>query len=344
MSETEEKKHDASDRKLRKKREEGSIANAQESTGMFSAAAGIAISIAFAVPAWKMAIDLIDNTPNRFNEPFDEAVEAGMNAMFDTIFFAVLPVVAGALVTSILLTLILNKGLVFAIKPVLPDLERIAFGPGLKRIFGKRGWKELGVASIRLTVWIIFVTILCYVLMPQIVQSVNCGLHCQFVISSPIINAIFVGAIVILLISAVMEIIIQRSTFLEEQKMTDTEKKRERKDQSGSPEIRQERNRLRQLTEATSNTALNASYSTIVFRAKQGLVGINYNPPEQPVPLVCVKARTDADQVALIKQANALGIPVMDNERIVKNTINKGKSEMLDVAYFRDFALALAAR
>lgn len=344
MSDTEEKKHDASDRKLRKKRQEGSIPNSQDSTGMFGTAIGIITCMALAVPMWLSMIEQINATPSLFTIPFDEAVETGMNVMFDVIWLTVLPVVGAVLSLSIVITLVINKGFVFAMKPVTPDLKRVSISAGFKRIFGKRAWVELGVATLRLFTWLLFATVAAILLLPDIIKTVECSMQCQFGIVSLLIRTIVIGAILFLIVAAIADIVIQRDTFLEEQKMTDTEKKRERKDQAVSEQVLQERNRIQQLINSTAGVKLTSGDSTIVFRAAQGMVGINYNPPEQPLPLISVKAKTNEQRAALTRQMEAQGIPILDNERIVLNTIGKGQSEMLDVTYFRDFALALASR
>ena len=343
MSDTETKKHAASDRKLSKQREEGSIPNAQDSVGMFSTASGLTVSIALAVSAWQMLVNLIIETPQRFLENFDEAVEASFDTMLDTMLLVLLPSVASVLIVSIISTLIINKGIVFATKPVTPDLKRVSITAGLKRVFGKRGWTELLVATLRLTIWVIFSSLVSIFLVVDILKSVNCDGYCQFAIAYPIVMSLLIGSIAFLLIAAGADIIVQKKIFMSEQKMTETERKRERKDQSGSPEIQQERNRLKQTLEATAGIALQPSQATILFTGKSGAVGINYDPPKQNLPLICAKAKAGTAADALIKRLTDLGIPMMKHDGIVNNTIGKGNSEMLDVLYFEDFARALAA-
>ena len=105
MSDTEEKKHKASDRKLNKKRQEGAIPSSRDSTAMLGTAAGLMMCFAVAVPSWMMVIDLIKVTPDRFLEPFDEAMEASVNTMLSTLQLLLLPIVGIILAVSVTLTL-----------------------------------------------------------------------------------------------------------------------------------------------------------------------------------------------------------------------------------------------
>lgn len=344
MSETEEKKHKASARKLRKKREEGSIPNSRDSTGMLGTAAGIAACLAMAVPMWTTFSEFVSTLPFRMAEDFDAARDASMTELLGVLKMIVIPILLSVLMVSVTLTLIINQGFVFAMKPVLPDLKRVSISAGLKRIYGKRGWVEFGVALGRLTIWILFASIAIWLIVPGIVKAVDCPIQCQFLVTGTFFRTLTIGSILLLIVAAIVDIIVQRDTFQSEQRMTDTELKRERKDQAGSKEVRQERNRMNKLVTATQGVKLNAYSTTILFRASKGLVGINYDPPDQALPLICVKASKFKDREALTNFAIKNGIPIMDNERIVNNTMGKGVSEMLDVAFFRDFALALASR
>lgn len=157
---------------------------------------------------------------------------------------------------------------------------------------------------------------------------------------TPFALLIFV-AVVLLLVSAVFEMIIQKALFLDEQKSTESEKKRESKDQHGSPEIRKERERLRQDQANSSAVPLSADDATILFEDQDGLMGIYYFPPEQTIPVVCAKLRPGKEAKDLVKDLKQYGVLVVQNEAVFRNAKTRGIGESLDSSVFQEFARAL---
>ena len=344
MSESEPKKHQASQRKLQLKREQGSIPNSQDSTGMLSCCAGL---IFLALSGWYLKDFFLQTLIDTFDSlwlPFDDSRKRVQIFIRDTMLYLFSALLASVLGVSLISTMIINKGPVIALKPVIPDAKRTSAIQGIKRIYGKRGMIETGVLGLRLFFWFLFSGIIFFLFTRAILESSTCDLVCTYVYTTFTFKAILAVAIALMIIFAVIDIIVQKETFLEQEKMTDSEVKRERKDQFGSPEVRKERQRIRNDSAASGGKALSVKDTTVLFRGPEGIVGITYKPPEQQLPIISIKARSPEDVESIMSEIREHGILVVDDPELVKGTINLGRFERLDTTYFENFARALSQR
>ena len=154
MSESSEQKTDpASKRKLQKQREKGVVSQAAEMSNYASQL--LAILILLATARWILSVMHlgIDNAIITMNAPLEVALKTGSENSIRIFLFSAAPIAFVALTSGILIKLMYQKGLTFATDPIIPNLEKISPSKGLKRIFGMRGWVELGMAIGRLTIW-----------------------------------------------------------------------------------------------------------------------------------------------------------------------------------------------
>ncbi len=301
MSESEEKTNPASAQKLRKQRDKGSIPSGQEVAKLISTAAGLLALATMAPAIWKQLIASLEAAPLLMQLPFEEASTIASVKLGQTIFFAVGPLVGVIFLSGFLTTLIFNRGFVFSLDPVAPKLNRISVTSGFKRIFGRRGWMELAVSAVRVALWLMVAAFIGKTWLPSFMASPTCAGACTADIAVPLVWIILIAAIAIILGSAAIEVMIQKNQFLHEQRMTKTEVKRERKNSFGSPEVRRERNRLRNeaLQETTKPGAKNGNF---LFFGPDCAVVIRYQPPDEKIPFVVAKVR-GADEVANLRRS-----------------------------------------
>lgn len=338
---SEQKKHPASERKLQKKREEGSIAQMTNSAGLFGTAAGLGALGAVAFSLWERITASLVLSPEVLLMPFDEAREVATGRMIDAYAHVVLPVLVAVLGTVVLVLMVLNKGPVIAMKPVAPDLRKISVMAGFKRIYGKRGWVEVVTALARLALWSAFAALIGWLWLPSLFAANTCGSACLARFIRPAAFNLLAGAIVIMIVFAFLSVFVQRKLFLGEQKMTETEKKREGKDQHGSPEIRNARNRIRQENRWLDGGRITIEDTSILFASLEGVVGIVYEPPRWTLPVVTAKGRAGEKADAILADIRRLGVPVVEQSAIVATMIRRGKGDMLDVRHFQAFAQAM---
>ncbi|MEM8691535.1 MAG: EscU/YscU/HrcU family type III secretion system export apparatus switch protein [Pseudomonadota bacterium] len=337
---SEAKKHAASDTKLRKQREKGSVASSAESSGFLACALGLALLVGTASLIWTQLQDMITSSIYLIDMPFDEARNVSLFVLGRMLLFAILPILGLTLLTAFLTSLIYNKGFVFAMKPVTPQLKRVSPLGGFKRIYDRRGLMETPVSALRICLWLGFAIIFGVWPFVALLQQSTCTGVCMMAQILPILSILSVGAVVIFLLSAVTDMIFQKKVFLHEQRMTDTEQKRERKDQHGSPELRQERRR--RMREAnTPQREAKASRATMCFFFDDQAVGIEFRPPKVPLPYVVSKAETPADADAMRKSLEAAGWPVKEDQFLTKAGLGRPLGEPLDESAYAAFIAAV---
>ncbi len=345
MSDTEAKRHDASQQKLRKKRQEGQIANSQTSVSFLVTAAGLVLLLASSGTLLMRFQDLARMRLDLIQDPSIENIRAAIGWASQSIATILAPIVICTLATSLLVALAINGGMTFSMKPVAPQLNRVSPSAGIKRVFGKRGWVELATLTGRVFIWLGLACIIGYAFAPALLQAAQCDNLCQSGYVRQPARLLIIAAIVILILFAALEILLQQSLFLNEQKMTDTERKREQKDNFGSQEIRQERNRLRNEINGPSGSGPRVSQAdaTIIFVSPHGAIAIAYDPPEQGLPLLAVKISGQEGARQLLGMFQGRRIPIARNGSIVSHGLTMKRAEQLSFDYFQDFARAYVA-
>ncbi|WP_299285100.1 EscU/YscU/HrcU family type III secretion system export apparatus switch protein [uncultured Tateyamaria sp.] len=315
MSDTEAKTKDASPRKLRKLRQEGTVANSTETAGFMAAAIGVVVMIAIFGGAIGSLSGMFEVTATAMAQPFEDAVRAASADIAWRLFKIVAPVAGAAVLIAILVAILFNGGLPISAKPLAPQLERISPKAGLTRIYGRRGWIETAASFTRIFIWLIFVGIVALIWLPPFAGAVQCGFSCQLNMSRPALWLLGIGFVVILVLSAGADMILQKSLFLFEQMMTESEVKQERKEAFGDPGIRAERRR-RMRGETTDAKAAGVDKANICFFAGDRAVAIRYHPQQAQTPRISAKLQGQA--VGQFKdKLNGVGLPVVESDRMV---------------------------
>ena len=316
MSDTEQKNNPASNRKLRKLRGEGNVASAQSFTRNVSLSAVLILLLSTHFVIWEKVKANIIIVMDIFQYPFDEALDVASNSFGIILLLIMVPIVATVLSIAVLSTMIFNNGIVFAIKPIFPNLERVSVSSGLKRIYGRRSWIESFAAAGRLFLWFTFVVIVLVMLYPEVLARYDCELSCQGGMIRSITLLMIVGAIVILLIFSGLETLLQKSLFLHDQRMTDSELKREHKDQSMSKEVRKERNRLQ--NEARRSGPSGVELANICYFFDDVVVGVIFQPPDEKIPRVVTKAKGSSNARALRAELSKNGCIEIEHEGLAR--------------------------
>jgi|GEM_PF-3282188 len=264
--------------------------------GLLACAVGLLVLAVMAGPLWQMLSASIVDLAAIQNAPIEDILEIGIQLIGWTMILTVAPLVVTIFIVGFVTTMIYNGGFVFSMHPIKPQLSRLSIKNGFTRIYGRRGWMEFGISSVRLIVWFLLAGFIAAVWAPEFLRSPLCGVACLSAIAHPLAWIILIAAIIILLLACAAEAVIQRNQFLHEQKMTKTEVKRERKDQSGSPELRRERRRLRKKNQEPYAKP-GVTRGNLCFYSDDMAVIIRYAPPKEEDPFVVAKIR-GKDKVA----------------------------------------------
>jgi type III secretion protein U len=341
MSSSEEKSEKPSDTKLKKQREKGSVPSTQDLVGLFSTAAGIAVLLGTAAATWRPLAESFAEFSRISQLPLENALNEAYQ-LFTSIFYrSVLPATGAVIGVAIIVNLIVNKGVVFSLEPVIPKPEKVSPVSGFKRIFGKRGWIEMLTATIRVLLWggISYVIFLRW--RDPLLNSIHCEEPCLGAIPAIIFTEATLGALILFVVLAASDIIIQKALFISEQKMSKTEVKQEQKDQQGSNEIKSERRRLAQEAQHGPSKS-GPKVATLCFYTEDAAIGILYHPPDYELPYVVAKAKGPEKVAALRKIVRDKGMWESQDPVLVKVGLKASIGGVLDPDHFGDFARALS--
>ncbi|MGH1350142.1 MAG: EscU/YscU/HrcU family type III secretion system export apparatus switch protein [Methyloligellaceae bacterium] len=315
---SEEKKHTASDTKLRKEREKGRIAKSQD---LHSSVAGVA-GILLISQTWNYYLKhiniLIDTAIHAANNKWEDGFPLIYQTIINELALLILPVFGIIVFSVILSNLIYNKGLPISFEPIKPQLNKLNPAEGFKNIFGKKALIGTGQTLVRLILLASGAVAILWISLPNIINSPLCGLNCFLHISSSLTFMFLSLACLIFIIVALMDMPIQKALFLKEQKMGDSEKKRENKDMFGSPEIRSARHQLQ--NELNSDEPVQPGQkrlASIVILGKASAIAIYYNPEGTRGPSVMASAKGEKLRT-ILEQAGKDGVPVHKDDTLAK--------------------------
>ncbi len=289
MSDSEEKNIAPSEKKLRKARDEGQIAQYLDIKVALVTCVGIGMIwlffgrfAAYFESNIIIAIQMIASPEYNYDEILYYSLFEGAATILP-----IFSVMFGVLIAS---SLVLNKGFILNFKSMHPKMSNIDPVNGVKRIFGVRALIEILKTVLRMVVTLTAVWFAMYYMAGDLVYVPGCGMRCLFEYFMILSVVVFVIILIIALVSAVIDIPIQSWLFTRDQKMSKTEQKNEMKDSFGSPEIRAARNKLR--NEAAQQTGkAGVGHATIIIFGDDAAVGLRYVPDELPVPVLVARAK-----------------------------------------------------
>ncbi|NEU95761.1 EscU/YscU/HrcU family type III secretion system export apparatus switch protein [Bradyrhizobium uaiense] len=317
---SEEKKLPPSHKKLRDARKKGQSPRSADFVTAASLCAGFGCLCFRAGPivdAWREAVRLIDKLQGR---PFNSAVGQALVGLMDLSMAAVAPILGTALVAAILAGVLANGGLTISVEPLKPSFEKLDPVKGLKRIVSQRSLVELGKSLVK--VLVLGATFLFTVLAGwrALVYLPVCDLSCLgFVFNElKVLITIAAGAF---LIGGLADLFIQRWLFLRDMRMTQSEAKRESKEQDGNPHIKGEHRRIRR--ESANESPLGIHRATLILSGPATVIGLRYVRGETGVPvLVCRGEGAVASQ--LLAQARAQRLSIVEDHVLARQLIRKG--------------------
>jgi type III secretion protein U len=244
MSDTAEKDLPASQRKLNKARERGEVANSADFVGAFTFTA-VAVTMVFLIPrAYLMVQGLFERSIQvaEGREPF-EPVFMLSSMTLDLLQLLVMPLLV-IIAAATLSNLLVKQGLPLSMEPLMPKLSRISPGAGFGNIFSKHSAVSLLLAFLKFTIWSVCAIAIIWWALPAIMASGACGAGCIIDVSIETLRALFIAAIIIIIIGGCLDVPIQIMLFLSQQKMSKEERKKEYEDSEGKPEIKQQRREI----------------------------------------------------------------------------------------------------
>ncbi|RXH38012.1 translocation protein [Bradyrhizobium nanningense] len=341
MSDTsEEKKLPPTQKKLRDARKKGQSARSSDLVSGVSACAGFGClwwRSGAIEDKWQETVRLVDKLQE---QPFASAVPEALSGLLELFIATVAPLLAAAVLAALLANVLANGGFLFASEPLKPKLEKLDPIKGLKRIVSKRSAIELGKTLVKVALLGAIFFLAVSASWKALVYLPVCGTGCLgFVfIEIKMLTGIAAGAF---LVGGLADLLIQRWLFMQDMRMTETEAKRENKEQQGSPQVKREHRRLRQ--ESANEAPLGVHRATLILKGATVLVGLCYVRGETGVPVLVCRGEGEAAS-QLLGQARAMRLCVVDDEALARRLLGKATlGKPVPSQYFESVAKALYA-
>ena len=339
--ESEEKTLPATPRKLRKAREKGQVASSSDFVGGVHVIVGV-LAILF---TWQGMAGVFSSVFTRsvghIPEPNLRAIQDGMELTAWALIGALTPLVMVLWLGAMVSNMLHKKGIPFSLHPITPDFTRLSPAKGLKKIFSGRNGIEFGISFIRIVVWFAAIGLVLYLVLGQALFSSVCGLGCVGRASLDAVGLALLVAAVLLLVAGMIDLPLQISLFMKEQRMSPSEMKREQREQMGTPEMRAYRKeRAREILDAAG--ASGEDPVLYIAEGRRIAIGIYYEKGKTPIPIVLSKLRGGPASIAVAGAAEK-GIPV-ERDRALARDLYKTTEEngRIREKHFEAVALALA--
>jgi type III secretion protein U len=236
---------------------------------------------------------------------------------------AAAPLAGVAVVGYILASIIQTRGLIVSGKGLAPNFDRVSPVEGVKRIFGMRGLSEALKLLAKVLLLVAAVAIILRLMLNGLFWSPTCDEACVTQAAASVLGWTMAAALIVFLFIGLVDLRITDALFRRDHRMTESEMKRERREEYGAIEVRQRRRQIR--AEAVNNPPIRGfGRATVVVRWGGGLVGLLYDRSVQDMPIVVGKLYgEEADKT--YHEARAKGVPVIPDEQFLADLMNYGR-------------------
>ena len=337
--ESEEKNLPASHKKLTDARRKGQTSNSKDLVSGFTMLA----ATLYLLNQWPMMRDrlvgLIDIVSASTDRPFAETWQRAVYGTIDVLVMTTVPLLVIVFAVAVVMGMAATGGPVFSFETVKLQFDHISPMKGAKRIFSSKNVIEFAKSLVKVVVVTVAFWTVLRGYIPPLFQTPSCGEGClgQMVIST--LQPLAVTAVIAFVVIGILDMPLQRHLFLKEMRMSLTEKKKEMKELEGNPLIKAERRRV-QFMFAAKKVRKGVRHAAFVVAQEDRVVGILYHREEEPVPLICSKARGQAGD-EMVAEARRLGIPVAEDASLVDMLIPQAIGDRIPPESFTDVARLL---
>ncbi len=316
------KTEEPSEHKLSEAKKEGNVFTSKEVTAFLSFLAFL-IFLLWMAPwmTYKITQSLkpLIALPDQIILTRENPAIAIWHAVISLIQTIALPVITilGMLAIVGCLSFLLQHGIIYAPKVIMPKLERISPFAGLKRIFSLSMVVEMlkGLTKILLVGWAIYKTLKPE--MHNIINSSNLELGGMVLLILQIIIKVMITVCIIMFFLAVADYLYQRNKYMQKMRMTKQEVKEEYKRYEGSPETKSRFRSLRHKKAKERMSNLIPKADVLITNPTHYAAALKYDIDNMPAPQLIAKG---FDEIALEmrKIAREHNIPIVENPTLAR--------------------------
>jgi type III secretion protein U len=312
MSDSGEKKHAATPKKLRDQRKKGQIAQSQDIGKLLILTALSEIALLNAETSMQRFQQLLVLPMSRMGQPFVRALEEVL-VEAAAVFFSFALLMAGVAIALKLISGWLQFGFLFAPESLKLDFNRLNPLSQLKQMFSGQSVMNLlmGLAKALLLSLILYVVI--GPSLGALIGLANGDLQGYILALIVLFRHLLHACLGLLLVLALIDLALQKYFFAKRMRMTQVEVVKEYKDMEGDPNVKGQRRALaQQLAQEEPKVKLPKLEESdmLVVNPTHFAVALYYRPGKTPLPLLVEKG-TDAEARKLIDRAKAADVPVI---------------------------------
>ena len=319
---SEEKTLPASKKKLTDARRKGKTSSSKDLVSGFTLLAAV-LYLLYKWPTMRDRLtQFVDVVSASTEQPFAEAWQRAVYGGIDVLLATTVPLLVVVFVVAVVMGMAATGGPLFSFENVKLDLEHVSPMGGAKRIFSSRNVIEFVKSLAKVVVLTTAFWMVLRGFIPPLFQTPSCGEACleRMVVST--LQPLAITAVIAFVIIGVLDMPFQRYLFLKQMRMSLTEKKREMKEQDGSPEIKAQRRRLQFMFAQQKRVRKGVRHAAFVVVQEDRVVGLLYHKEKAPVPTIVSKGRGQAGD-AMVAEARRLGIPVVEDASLVDLLISQ---------------------
>jgi type III secretion protein U len=325
MSEDKSKKTEQpTPKRLRDARKKGQVAKSREIVStllLFSISLYFWFSWPYQVERFKEMILL---PANFYQTPFEEALKDLVELLFVEATCLVLPLI-GLVIAVGLLGNLLQFGLLFAVEPILPKIEKINPINGIKKLFSTRTAIEAAKSIFKVALIAILLFFVIKNSLPVFVNLPYRDIGCLADVTSALTRQIVIYLMPGFFIIAVLDYFFQRIQYTKDNKMTKEEVKKEYKDMEGDPIIKGQRKELHQQL-AMENTLQTVKYATILITGPRIAVALWYKKEKTVLPVILVIGKNILAK-RMMDVAQTGRVPIIEDPALSQSLAEQGVAE-----------------
>lgn len=312
MSDSGEKKHPASAKKLRDQRKKGQVAQSQDVAKLLVLTAISEIALFTAETSLQRFQQLMLLPMSRLDQPFVRALE---EVLFEGlgVFFSFALLMAGVAIATKLISSWMQFGLLFAPETLKLDFNRLNPISQIKQMFSAQQLMNLLMSVVKAC---LIALILYVVIRPSLGTLINLAtsdLQSYILALIALFRHLLHVCLGMLLVLALIDLIMAKHFFAKRMRMTQVEVVKEYKDMEGDPHVKGQRRSLAyQLAQEEPKVKLPKLEESdmLVVNPTHFAVALFYRPGKTPLPMLVSKG-TDDEARKLIRRAKTANVPVI---------------------------------
>ncbi|MDQ0650857.1 type III secretion system export apparatus subunit SctU [Pseudomonas cedrina] len=312
MSDSGEKKHPASAKKLRDQRKKGQVAQSQDVAKLMVLTAISEIALATAETSLQRFQQLMLLPISRLDQPFVRALE---EVLFEGlgVFFSFALLMAGMAITTKLISSWMQFGLLFAPETLKLDFNRLNPISQIKQMFSAQQLMNLLMSVVKACLIGLIVYVVVRPSLSTLINLATSDLQSYILALIALFRHLLHVCLGMLLVLALIDLVMVKHFFAKRMRMTQVEVVKEYKDMEGDPHVKGQRRSLAyQLAQEEPKVKLPKLEESdmLVVNPTHFAVALYYRPGKTPLPLLVSKG-TDDEARKLIRRAKAADVPVI---------------------------------